>query len=256
MQARWQDSELNQSGCFAWLRDWTCAPTHTIAGVMELYEQLTPTKVYTVHKTGVEQGDVTCRLCGKSPETLAHVLAGCSALAQSKYLERHNAALKVLFFEMTRDLRLIDSVPPWYSCAVPKPVYESSEALAFWDVPVYAEHTIVKANRVDARFVDHKTKKVWAVEMSCPWMEHREKKSEEKTVKYGPLRFELKKRYPGYDVEQCNIIIDVLGGWSRDVDLTMRKLFGSRGYDILRRMQKATISSSLNIVRTFKATVN
>ena len=131
LQARWQDSELNQSGCFAWLRDWTCAPTHTIAGVMELYEQLTPTKMYTVHKTGVEQGDVTCRLCGKSPETLAHVLAGCSALAQSKYLVRHNAALKVLFFEMTGDLRLIDSVPPWYSCAVPKPGYESSEALAF-----------------------------------------------------------------------------------------------------------------------------
>ena len=128
------------------------------------------------------------------------VLAGCSALAQSKYLERHNAALKVLFFEMARDLRLIDSVPPWYSCAVPKPVYESSEALAFWDVPVYAEHTIVKANRVDARFVDHKNKKVWAVE------------KEEKTVKYGPLRFELKKQYPGYDVEQCSIIIDVLGG--------------------------------------------
>ena len=90
------------------------------------------------------------------------MLAGCSALAQSKYLERHNAALKVLFFEMTRDLRLIDSVPPWYSCAVPKPVYESSVALAFWDVPVYAEHTIVKANRVDVRFVDHKSK-VWAV---------------------------------------------------------------------------------------------
>ena len=85
LQARWQDSELNQIGCFAWLYDWTCAPTHTIAGVVELYEQLTLTKVYTVHKTGAEQGNVTCRLCGKSPETLAHVLAGCSALAQSKY---------------------------------------------------------------------------------------------------------------------------------------------------------------------------
>ena len=156
---------------------------------MELYEQLTPTKMYTVHKTGAAQGDITCRLRGKVPETLVHVLAGCSALAQSKYLERHNEALKVLFFEMT-------------------------EALAFWDVPVYAEHTIVKANRVDARFVDHKDKKVWAVEMSTPWMEHREKKCEEKKVKYGPLRFELKKQYPGYDVEQCNIIIDVLGRWS------------------------------------------
>ena len=58
-----------------------------------------------------------------------------------------------------------------------------SEALAFWDVPVYAKHTTVKVNRADARFVDHKSKKVWTVEMSCPWMEHREKKSEEKKVK-------------------------------------------------------------------------
>ena len=114
----------------------------------------------------------------------------------------------------------------------------------------------IPANRVDVRFVDHKNKKVWALEMSCSWLEHRKKKSKEKTVKYGPLRFELEKLYPGYDVEQCNIIIDVLGGWSRDVDLTMRKLFGSMGYDVLRGMQKATISSSLNIVRTFKATVN
>ena len=34
---------------------------------------------------------------------------------------------------------------------------------------------MVKANRVDAPLVDHKNKKVWAVEMSCPWMEHRGK---------------------------------------------------------------------------------
>ena len=72
------------ASCFAWLRDWTCAPTRTIAGIIELYEQLTPPKVYTVHKTSAAQSDITCRLCGKAPETLVHVLAGCSALAQSR----------------------------------------------------------------------------------------------------------------------------------------------------------------------------
>ena len=55
---------------------------------------------------------------------------------------------------------------------------------------------------------------------------------------------------------KLNNVTSSLGGWSRDVDLTMRKLFGSRGCDVLRRMQKAIISSSLNIVRTFKATAN
>ena len=65
---------------------------------MELYERLTPTKMYTVYKTGMTQGDVTCSMCGKSPEILGHVLLGCSALAHSKYLERHNVVLKVAQF--------------------------------------------------------------------------------------------------------------------------------------------------------------
>ena len=53
-------------------------------------------------------------------------------------MDRHNAALKVLFFEMLRDLKLADFVPPWYSRVEPKPMYESIDAQAFWDVPVYA----------------------------------------------------------------------------------------------------------------------
>ena len=48
---------------------------------------------------------------------------------------------------MLRDLKLADSVPPWYSRVEPKPVYEPTEAQAFWDVPVYKEHTFVRANR-------------------------------------------------------------------------------------------------------------
>ena len=103
--------------------------------------------------------------------------------------------------------------------------------------------------------MDHKTRKVWAVEMACSRIEHREKKSEEKTAKYESLRFELKKQYPGYDIELWKIIIDALGRWSRDLDRKIRKLSGGRGYDVSRRMQKAPISSSLNTVRTFKATV-
>ena len=103
--------------------------------------------MYAKIKTGTSQREhlhTTCRLCGGATETLAHVLAGCPSLAQSKYLERHNAALKVLFFELCKDLQLVDSVPPWYLLVAPKPVYESPEAQAYWDVPVYAEQSYVK----------------------------------------------------------------------------------------------------------------
>lgn len=59
-------------------------------------------------------------MCSKVPESLADVLGGYSSLAQTKYMERNNAALKVLFFAMLRDLKLVDSVPPWYSRVEPK----------------------------------------------------------------------------------------------------------------------------------------
>ena len=45
-------------------------------------------------------------------------------------------------------------------------------------------------------------------------------------------------QFPGYKIKQRNIIIDVLGGYSRDVDGTMIKLFGERENVVLSRMQK------------------
>ena len=89
-----------------------------------------------------------------------------------------------------------------------KPIYESDEGKAFSDVAVCAEHTYLRANRVVVRFVVYRAKQVWAVEMSCPWSDHRAKKVEEKAIKYGPLLQELKHQHPGYEVPQCNIIID------------------------------------------------
>ena len=157
--------------------------------MFELYEQLTPTKVYLARKTQTNHtNDTLCRLCEKTVESIPHVLASCSALAQNKYLARHHAALKVLFWEMLREHQLSDTVPPWYSPAAPKPIYESPEAQPYWVIPVFAVSEQVKQNRVDARFIDHEKKTVLALEMSCPWTQNREKKQEEKTIKYGPLR--------------------------------------------------------------------
>ena len=59
---------------------------------------------------------------------------------------------------------------------MPKPVYKLEQVEAWWDVPAYADHQ-VQANRVDARFVNHVSKKVMTIEMSCPWISNRERAS-------------------------------------------------------------------------------
>ena len=99
---KWQGKlTKSRKECFSWLHHWKTAPTHTIVGAHELYQQLLPTRIFYSRKTGTSTtGDERCRLCGKGPESVQHILAGCSALAQTKYLERDNSVLKILFFEV------------------------------------------------------------------------------------------------------------------------------------------------------------
>ena len=238
LKIRWEGDQLSRS-CFDWLKEWKTGPSNTIAAVQELYQQLLPTKLYRHKKTGINTSpDVLCRMCGKCPESVPHILSGCSTLEQTKYLARHNSALKILFFEMLRDQNLVSKVPPWYSAVQLKPMYENERAKAFWDVPVYAESVMVKANRIDARIVEKERKRVAVIEMSCPWMDNRAIKDAEKTTKYGPLRWELKQQYSGYEVKQFNIIIiiNVLGGWFVDVEETIKDLVGQTSRSVLRRM--------------------
>ena len=75
-------------------------------------------------------------------------------MAQTKYLERHNHALNILFFQLLRSLNLTHKSSPWYSPIKPKPVYENEQAVAYWDVPQIADHTTVAANRRDITVVD------------------------------------------------------------------------------------------------------
>ena len=62
------------------------------------------------------------------PESLAHVLGRYSSLAQTKYMERLSASLKLLFFAMLRDLKLADSVPPWYAWVELKSLYVGGQS--------------------------------------------------------------------------------------------------------------------------------
>ena len=55
-----------------------------------------------------------------------------------------------------------------------------------------------------------------------------------------------------YRIEQYNIIIDVLGGYSKHLEKSVRKLIGARARGVLEQMQKSVISNILNIARTFE----
>ena len=58
-------------------------------------------------------------------------------------------------------------------------------------------------------------------------------------------------RYPGYSVKQYNIVIDVLGGYSRDVSQALRDLVGEASSKVARRMQTSVLSISPAMSRSF-----
>ena len=90
------------------------------------------------------------------------------------------------------------------------------------------------------------------IEMSCPRLENRESKDFAKTTKYSQLRPEVTNRYPECKVNQYNIIMDVLGGCSKEVEQNIKEYVRDKCKSIMRQMQKAILSSSLHIVRMFK----
>ena len=46
--------------------------------------------------------------------------------------------------------------------------------------------------------------------------------------------------------------MDVLGGWSRDLEDELNELVRSKSKGVLHNMQKAVVSETLSISRTFK----
>lgn len=164
------------------LHDWLEVSAHTYYYWDEWAASANqPTKIYYKSKTRLETGhNVLCRMCCQVSETQAHVLAGCCKLAHSKYFIRHDAAFKILFYEMSKDLDMVTTVPPCYSLEQPKPLYENDKGKAFWDIPAFAENVEVRNNRIDARGINKEKKNVYLLKISCTCIASREEKSQGK----------------------------------------------------------------------------
>ena len=159
MKNRWNGKNLDREACFAWLHHWKMAPTHTVAGLQELHQQLLLTKVYYHKETGMSRNaDERCRMCGETTESVGHILPGCSAIAQTQYLARHNKAIKILFFDMLRSLNLISTTAPLYSQAQPKPMYENDRVVACWDVPRFVDAVSFMTGKIESDSI-HTTSK-------------------------------------------------------------------------------------------------
>ena len=68
-----------------------------------------------IFKTNIDksQKDTLCRLCKKADESIAHVVSGCSKLAEKEYKRRHGNLGKIIHWKLTRKSNF-EAGDKWY----------------------------------------------------------------------------------------------------------------------------------------------
>ena len=87
--------------------------------------------------------------------------------------------------------------------------------------------------------------------MACPSWRNRRETNNRKTEKYTTVRKELTERNEGFKVRQTNIVVDVLGGYDKEVTDELKRLLGkSKANKVLSSMQRTVLLHALRIMNS------
>ena len=224
-----------------------------------MFYQLLPTKQYAIQRSNEQFQDTTCRICNTFPqESVKHLVSNCSVFANSLYKARHDNALKCFVWELLHKNEIIEKQPTWYDQDKVKPYYEKGSFKFWWDCPEYSgrDNEVENPLKPDGKLLIEVqgVKKVFLIEMTVPWPGNREEKYQYKCEKYKNIQQNLKLEYPEYEVGQITLVMDVYGGFSKDLADNIGKVISGKDdiKSIIKNMQKSIISSLAHLSRTFK----
>ena len=194
-----------------------------------------------------------CRLCGTHRETVQHILSGCTLLANSEYLKRHNHVLSIFAVEWCKMNGLIDENERWYNVTWKTgQVIEGNGKKVLWDFEFSARKTN-SARRPDLIIEENDEKKIWIVDMACPMEKNIEKKIQEKLTKYQQLAFEIREKKPNYMVKIVPLILGCCGGGVNQLKMNIKKLINDEKLidKITCEMIKVVLMDSESMARKF-----
>ena len=223
-----------------------------VADMEEFVQQLIPTHVYYSVKLGQDTTSNLCHLCHSKQETVSHFLSGCERLSQTEYLYRHNNVLKCLYFALLQKFGIIKTIPPPNSETEPKPVTKNNDVEILWDIPILSSGSqfitqIEQGNRPDMVLINQKKQRRWWLYNVVACGLQTCKRKRKKRQKYREVRAELQRRYEDFHVDQINVLLDVMGGYTKQLKASLVALLGQEkvAKAVLKRMQKAVIFGSI-----------
>jgi hypothetical protein len=158
-----EDKEMATDACKI-LRKWRNIPDIVYSVNNNLRQQLLPTKMYQSTKLQQQVDDLNCRMCSQKQETVAHIMSGCSHIAQTLYTSRHDKMLRPFYHYLLSVYGfddLSDHNRPWYQQRPPTPVVENTQAKLIWNIEFHIRRKPENnANKIDIAIMD-KEKKRW-----------------------------------------------------------------------------------------------
>ena len=189
--------------------------------------------------------DDKCRLCKTQPETIDHIMAGCTSLCQIEFTKRHNNVCKILHQKLCKNLKFVQDEVPYYKYE-PPPVLENEDYIIYYDRTILTQHTN-SHNRPDLTIIDKKSKVCSLIDVAIPASNNIQKSYAEKKRKYADIAVEIKRNWNLSKVEIFPIIISTEGLVHRELRSNL-KLLGLN-QNIVDQMQKAVIIDTCHLVR-------
>ena len=157
------------------------------------------TRYYTKHV--MQQGDTDiCRMCHQQPETVEHIMTGCTALAADQYLERHN--------KVAAENSIDTQGKHWYQHK-PDRVIDNEAVTILRDSPIQTDRHI-PCNKPDIVIREKTSNKCLMVDVAIPSDYNIQKTTTEKISNYIDLQTECQRMW-NKTVEVIPVIVGATG---------------------------------------------
>ena len=185
-----------------------------------------------------------CRLCDKAVETVMHVLAECSQIAQSEYLVRHNQVARYVHWRLLENHGFIVDGQQWFQHE-PTAVVENENAKILWDFNIYTDH-VITARRPDIVVLDKASHSGLIIDINCPNDANVCKNEKEKRQKYTELKIELERLWEMH-LEIVPIVVGCLGAVSKNLGSCLTRIGLTAKEE--QKLQEITLLASARILR-------
>ena len=188
-----------------------------------------------------------CRMCHSSQETIDHVMAGCTVLANAAYTERHNGVAKILHQQLALQRGLLEEIVPNYRY-LPVPVLENARFKLYWDRTVLTDR-FLHHNRPDILVYDKGRRQVTIIDVAVPLDRNLIETHGGKIARYRPLAVELKEMWRLEDVPRIvPVVLSTTGVVPGNLLEALKVLDLEKE---LAAIQKSVVLSTCAIVRNF-----